>query len=252
MLRTGIEASLRENYGEDGYLFPAYGSYCFGNVPDTVRSILDAFGGRLRDVVATTDDPGYVYAYLPQIDTASHAEGTESEAFQETLGNVCDALSGFVGRLDPATARETLLLLTADHGHVDTDPRANVDLSDRRDVAANLTRHADGTLVRMAGSPRNVHLHLRDGTVEATRAALSDLDARCFTRSEALDQGLFGDREASERFRRRCGDLVLTHRDLGAWWGDAEPDELDLVGMHGGLHPEEMLVPFAAVRADRL
>jgi hypothetical protein len=67
-----------------------------------------------------------------------------------------------------------------------------------------------------------------------------------------LQNGGLGDRGVSARFRRRCGDLVLTHRELGTWRGDAEPDELDLVGMHGGLHPEEMLVPFAAVRADRL
>jgi hypothetical protein len=36
------------------------------------------------------------------------------------------------------------------------------------------------------------------------------------------------------------------------WYGDEHPEELDLVGMHGGLHPDEMLVPFAAVRADQL
>ncbi len=36
------------------------------------------------------------------------------------------------------------------------------------------------------------------------------------------------------------------------WFGDVEPDELYLAGMHGGLHPEEMLVPFAAARASTL
>jgi hypothetical protein len=140
----------------------------------------------------------------------------------------------------------------ADHGHVNTDPERNVDLSANRTLMANLQRHGDGTPVRLAGSPRNVHLHLQDGTIDPTRDALSGLEARTFTRTEALDAALFGDRPASAHFRRRCGDLVLTHRALGTWFGDVEPDELGLVGMHGGLHPDEMLVPFAASRADRL
>jgi len=212
---------------------------------------LSSFGDRLARVTNDSDDPAYVYGYAHDIDHVSHSDGTESEAFQRTLGAVCRQLSGFVESLDDATASETLLIVTADHGHVDTDPERNVDLSEREAVVSNLRRHADGTPVRLAGSPRNTHLHLRDGA-ERVRERLSDLDARTFTREAVLDRELFGDREPSERFERRCGDLVLTHRDLGTWYGDAEPDELDLIGMHGGLHPDEMLVPFAAVRADQL
>ena len=97
-----------------------------------------------------------------------------------------------------------------------------------------------------------MHLHLQDGALGETRAALAELDARLWTREEAFAMDLFGDRGISEQFRRRCGDLVLTHQHLGTWWGDVEAAELSLIGMHGGLHPHEMLVPFAAVRADRL
>lgn len=213
---------------------------------------LSSFGERLTDVVDESDDPAYVYGYTDVIDHVSHSDGTESDPFQRTLRGVCEQLRAFVGRLDEETARETLLLVVADHGHVNTDQARNIDLSQRAELLENLQRHSNGSPVRLSGSPRNVHLHLRDGTVEATREALSDLDARTCTREAALDQSLFGDREPSAQFRRRCGDLVLTHRDLGTWFADVERDELDLIGMHGGLHPDEMLVPFTAVRADQL
>ncbi|WP_226012635.1 alkaline phosphatase family protein [Halomicrobium salinisoli] len=221
-------------------------------VTERVYDGLDGLGERLADVTTRSDAPAYVHAYLDHVDRVSHHEGTESDAFRETVATVCGELSAFVDGLDDEVARETLLLVTADHGHVNTDPERNVDLSGRERLMEALRRHADGTPIRMSGSPRNVHLHLRDGAVPEVREALSDLDVTAFTRDEALDRGLFGDREPSDRFRRRCGDLVVTHRDLGTWFGDVEADELDLVGMHGGLHPEEMLVPFAAVRADRL
>ena len=213
---------------------------------------LDAFGERLSAVVSGSDGPGYIYAYVPDVDHVSHAEGTDSQAYGETVANVCEQLSDCIERIDGRTAERTLLLVTADHGHVNTDPDRNIDLSDNETVMANLRRHADGTPVRMSGSPRNVHLHLQAGTVAETRRALSAYDARVFTRQEALDRDLFGDRPTTDLFRRRCGDLIVTHRDLGMWFGDVEPDELSLVGMHGGLNPAEMLVPFAAARLSTL
>lgn len=213
---------------------------------------LDAFGPRLASLVNAADAPAYVYGYLPHVDHAAHEVGTAAPAYRDAVRGVARQIQGFIDRLDPEVAGDTLLLVMADHGQVDTDPDRNVDLAANETLMANLRRHTDGTPVRLAGSPRNVHLHLQEGTVAATRAALDGLDARTVTRKEALERGLFGDRPASERFRRRCGDLVLTHRELGTWFGDVEPDELGLVGMHGGLHPEEMLVPFAAARADRL
>ncbi len=213
---------------------------------------LDTLGGRLSAVVAGRDDPGYVYAYVPHVDHISHAEGTDSRAYDETVAAVCEQISDCIERVDRRTAERSLLLVTADHGHVNTDPEQNIDLSANSTVMANLRRHANGTPVRMAGSPRNVHLHLRDGTVSETRQALSEHDARLFTRQEALDRDLFGDRPTTDRVRERYDDLVVMHRDLGMWFGDVEPDELSLIGMHGGLSPAEMLVPFAAARLSTL
>lgn len=213
---------------------------------------LDGVGARLARIAQRSDGPAYVYAYVPHLDHVSHEVGTESDAFRQVLGDVLAELSTLVEEPDSTVASKTLLVVTADHGHVDTVPEDNVDLSERPAVMENLVRHADGTPVRMVGSPRNVHLHLRDGEIAATCDALGDLDARTFTRSEALERQLFGDTTPSERFERRCGDVVVTHRDVGIWFGDVEPEELDPVGMHGGLHPEEMLVPFATARLDTL
>jgi hypothetical protein len=213
---------------------------------------LAAFGQRLSSLVNDATPPAYFYAYLPHIDHAAHEVGTQADRYRETVAAVSKHLRNFVDGLDPGTAADTLLLVVADHGHVNTDPNRNIDLSAYGRLMDKLERHDDGTPVRLAGSPRNVHLHLQDGALGETRAALAELEARLWTREEALAMDLFGDRGISEQFRRRCGDLVLTHQHLGTWWGDVEAAELSLIGMHGGLHPHEMLVPFAGVRADRL
>ncbi|MFB6361787.1 MAG: alkaline phosphatase family protein [Halobacteriales archaeon] len=222
------------------------------SVAHHVYEELETFGRRLSSLVNDATAPAYFYGYLPHVDHAAHEVGTRADAYRETVAAVSEQLEAFVAGLDADIAADTLLLVVADHGHVNTDPDRNVDLSGYDTLLANLERHDDGTPVRLAGSPRNVHLHLQDGTLGETRAALEELEAQLWTREEALSMDLFGDRPNSDLFRRRCGDLVLTHRDLGTWWADVEAAELSLIGMHGGLHPDEMLVPFAAVRADQL
>jgi hypothetical protein len=57
--------------------------------------------------------------------------------------------------------------------------------------------------------------------------------------------GLFGPGNPHPRLVDRLGDLILiSHGDAYLWWSDKTDH---LLGRHGGLHEEEMLVPFLAV-----
>ncbi|AXR78400.1 alkaline phosphatase family protein [Natrarchaeobaculum sulfurireducens] len=210
---------------------------------------LEGLEEAVEEAFTAAADPAYLFAYLPQVDTVAHAYGTTSDPYREAVRETFDALDRALSGLGDTAREDTLVLLTADHGHVDTDPDRNVDLERFDDVMAALERHGTGEPVRYAGSPRNVHLHLREPeeSRDDIRETLEDaLEAQVITREEALECGLFGRGEQSQTFRRRLGDLVVCHRELSVWYGSDRP-KLELVGMHGGLHPDEMLVPFAAV-----
>ncbi|SDR00405.1 alkaline phosphatase family protein [Natronobacterium texcoconense] len=228
--------------------------HTYGN-PDGPVHGLEGFESALAEAFAAADDPAYLFAYVPEIDTIAHAYGTSSEEYDEAVSDSLSALERGLARLETEDEHgDTLLVLTADHGHVDTDPERNVDLETVDGVTEALERHADGEPVRYAGSPRNLHLHLHDPDErrEAVHETLLDtLDAKVFTREEVLDRNLFGDGEESDTFHRRLGDLVVCHRELSVWYG-SDPTKLELIGMHGGLHPDEMLVPFAAVELEEL
>ncbi|MFB6173726.1 MAG: alkaline phosphatase family protein [Halobacteriales archaeon] len=209
---------------------------------------LAGIGEGITDVLGAATPPAYVFAYLPQIDSVSHHEGTEAPAYGETLDAIEAQLESVIESVPPAVAEDTLLVVTADHGHVDTGE--NVDLGNLG-IEGSLRRHADGTPIRFAGSPRNLHLHVQPDALGDVRDRLSELDARVFERETAFERGLFGG-DPCGTLRRRVGDLVVVHRDRGVWWADLEPAEFSQVGMHGGLHPEEMLVPLAAAELSRL
>lgn len=202
-----------------------------------------------REALELADGPTYVFSYVPDLDAVGHEHGNDSPEYRTTLGTITDHLQREFERLDPETAERTLLVVTADHGQVDTDPERNVDLGGL-DVEGHLRRDDSGQPIQAVGGPRNLQFHVREGHVADLRDELeSNLDVRTFTREEYEELGLFGDREPAARFEERAPDLVAIPRELIVWYDDGH---LEDIGEHGGLNPTEMLVPFAAVRLDEL
>ena len=215
----------------------------YWNVADMALTVRDA---------VSEDGQTHVTAYVPNVDTISHVTGTEAARYDAQARMVTEAFrTGFLDELDAETAEETAVLVTADHGHLNVDDGVAADLSVPQ-VQDCLARGEEGDPIPPMGGPRNVQFHVRDGRVEELRdyveSAAND-DVVTFTESEYRERGLFGSNHAepSETFDRRAPDLLAVHRDHVMWH---EPD--DKIGVHGGMTPEEMLVPFAAARASDL
>ncbi|KAB1188630.1 MULTISPECIES: alkaline phosphatase family protein [Haloferax] len=217
---------------------------------------LSTFSGAFSDAAHEASDPAYIFAYLPQTDAVAHGEGVDSDEYRETAVETFDRISEAIERLGEAAsddAGQTLVCLTADHGLIDTERERNVDISAPPfDIVSDLQTLTDGTPIRYSGSARNVHLHLRPDRIDAVYETLtSELDARVLRKQEVLDADLFGP-NPSETFEHRLGDLVVVHRDSSVWYGDEDVGKLDFLAMHGGLHPDEMLIPFATATLDSL
>ncbi|WP_323677425.1 alkaline phosphatase family protein [Halorubellus sp. PRR65] len=215
-----------------------------------VSSVVDA----TEEAVQEANDPSYVYVYLPHVDHEGHASGTQSAPYasvvDETWRAVGDAVAATRAAVDADD--DVLVAFVADHGHVDTDPERNVDLGEYPTVVDGLERYGDGSPVYLSGSPRNVELHVRaDARGDVRRVLEDEVGAYVLDGESVLERELFGDGPVASETERRVGDLVALHPTLGTWFGgDVESEELRLDGMHGGLHPDEMLVPFAAGRLE--
>ncbi|WIV66262.1 alkaline phosphatase family protein [Natrialbaceae archaeon AArc-T1-2] len=212
------------------------------------------FARSIRRTLEAAAGPTLVHAYEPTLDELAHAGGTDTRRYRTALGEIADALEReLLQELAPAVAERTVLIVTADHGIVDTVPEENVDPTAWDDwdrLQETFRRDADGEPRLPTGSPRNVHVHVRPDRLADAREILErNLDGLVFDRREALERDLFGLGSRSGLFDQRCGDLIAVHRNRGVCWraGDRK-----LVGMHGGLTPAEMLVPFATARLDTL
>lgn len=210
------------------------------------------FAVQLRRVLEQSSAPTYCYGYTPLVDAAGHAEGTRSERHNAELNCLSATLKReLCDRLRTDVAEETLLLFIADHGQVDSGSSENVDVLADPVVDRHLRRDRNG-VPAISGSGRNLHLFVTDGSTDRIHTRLRErLDALVLTREEALESNLWGTHGPSKLFTERLGDLVVIPETTTVWHSE-EPEELELVGDHGGLHPRELLVPFGAVRLDSL
>jgi hypothetical protein len=190
-----------------------------------------------------TRERQYIWVYWGEVDHLSHYFGPDDErpraeftAFSRALGELC------LERLGPSARRETVFILTADHGMVNTRPDPFYDLRNHPSLARRL--HLLPT-----GENRMAFFYIRPGQVEAVREYLERTWPRAYTQLDpayAVEAGLFGPGPAHPRLLDRLGDLIVLSRGENyLWW--AAKDNL-LVGRHGSLTPEEMLVPFLVAR----
>ena len=201
-------------------------------------------------LLSESDEPTYVYAYWPTIDTIAHIVGPLTPEHSAEVA----AFDFQVGRLVERLPRrgDTLVMLTADHGHVSTRPEEGIQFADHPELLAMLR-------VMPAGERRAVYLHPKPGaTLEVAEYARERLRevAPAMLRDDAVELGLFGPGRLSGRAAARIGEVLLFPR--GSLQLIAPPPEnVDgnppkspaFRGLHGGLTPEEALVPLLALRA---
>ncbi|MFM8321050.1 MAG: alkaline phosphatase family protein [Chloroflexota bacterium] len=179
----------------------------------------------------------YTWVYWGEVDHQSHVCGPDDERTAAEFNLFSYALEKyFLERLPDALRQGTLLALVADHGQINTRPDPHYDLSHH----PGLTRRLH---IQPTGENRLVYLHVRPGQMEAVREYVERTWPNQFLVLDpayAMDAGLFGPGPLHPELYSRVGDLLLAALgDAYLWWGK---DNI-LLGRHGGLHPEEMLVP---------
>lgn len=194
----------------------------------------DRVGERLVAVQASSAHaPSLTYMYDGDLDWTGHRYGVHSAQWEAQLSMIDLAAERLRESLDDSVR----ILVVADHGMVDIGEELRVDVEVHPELR-------EGVYL-LGGEARFRHLYCRSGAVDdvlATwRAFLGDR-AEVLSREEALERGWFGDAVAS--VRPRLGDVVVACRGGTAVLSSRDfPYEAKLVGMHGSLTPEEMLVP---------
>jgi hypothetical protein len=181
-----------------------------------------------------------VYLYAPDLDSAGHRHGWESDEWTAALERVDAAARSFSDALSPTTGA----LLTADHGMIDVPAHRRILFGDDSPLW-------DG-VVLVGGEPRMLHLYAEPGRAESVLAAWAAAEsarAWVLSRDEAIALGLFG--AVSPEVRDRIGDVLVAARAAVAYYDDRVADKASqrMVGQHGSLTAEERIVPLLRLGA---
>lgn len=189
----------------------------------------------VRDVLNQSRVKTFVSLYWADTDAISHVHGPWTDAFTAELRSIDAALEReLAGRVE-----DTLLLITADHGFVPMDENDYIDIRNYPDLYRNL-------VLPPVGDTRAAYLFVRDGKKEQVSRFIAETFSRdiiCLDSQQALEAGLFGMRGILRESRDRIGDLVIASAGRKALYYPYK-HSIKLRGMHAGLTPEEMLVPF--------
>jgi predicted AlkP superfamily pyrophosphatase or phosphodiesterase len=184
-------------------------------------------------------------AYWSAIDNIEHTYGPSSDTVLAEINNLAYSFEReFLSRLSPAGRAGTLFLLTADHGQIDSPAPRAVYVHDHPALRDHL-------VMDFTGEPRAAYFYCRNGELDAAREYIaSRLGDKFFVvdSQRAWQAGLFGTTNSAPEVKHRIGDLIALPRADYYFWD--RTDEPRMLGRHGGLAEQEMLVPFIAARLD--
>jgi hypothetical protein len=177
------------------------------------------------------------------------AYATLEEMFRCTTAAVRDSrgrayVYAYTPEFDSLAGTGTAVVVTADHGFIDTVPERRLDLADYPALAELLD-------APLTGEPRVAFCRTGPGQAAEFARRASELlagAARAWPSRQLLDKGWFGSGDPHPRLAARIGDVTLVmERDyvLRDWL----PGERRYVqvGVHGGVSEDEMRIPLVVI-----
>jgi hypothetical protein len=191
--------------------------------------------------------PVFLVLYYSGIDTLEHKYGPYSDEVTGEIESFEFLLKTFMDKLSAATNRETLIMLTADHGVQETQRTHYV--KDYPDVWSRLQ------LPPVCDS-RCGFLFAKQGEKENLRSAFEkNVDGfRLVASRELIEAGAFGQKTHSPTLEPLVGDWAALSKGPSAlsypYYEDDRNHEQN--GGHGGMTPEEVLVPLLSMGLSKV
>lgn len=182
--------------------------------------------------ICKTSGRHYIYAYWDQPDSAMHKTGVDGENITALMRELESQTELLAGRLS-----DTLLIITADHGHINC---RNKVITDYPDICR--------CLVRMPSmEPRALNLFVKEGMEQEFEQAFEKHFSDSFLlipREKVLSENLLGTGNDHTKLEKMLGDYIAVATGDIFITNTADKG----LGAHAGITEEEMTIPLIAVK----
>jgi hypothetical protein len=212
------------------------------------NTLLDALSQLTELVTTRTKSPTYYYLYFDRFDTACHNHGPSSRQSQDAIETFFALVDQVFYKNVRGKTAKTLLMITADHGQIEVDPRNTYYINKKMPrIVQYLKTNKRGCPLVPAGSARDMFLHIAEEYTDMLVANLRERlvgKAEVYLTRDLLEQHFFGLQEPSSIFLQRVGNVViLPYKHETVWWYEEGKFAMHFLGHHGGLTPQEMEIP---------
>ena len=203
-----------------------------------VKPFPDSFEDICERIAGLCNKPGkkYIYSYWNEPDHTMHEKGCFGEDAKSLLKKLEKQVRQLCMRLNN---NRTLIIVTADHGHIDTK---GVALTDYPKICECLLRLP-------SIEPRALNFFIKPGMeeqfVNEFNRKFSD-NFMLLTKEEVLKKKLFGEVREHEAFRDMLGDYLAVATGALCIYNTREEADF-FIGAHAGLTEEEMTIPLILV-----
>ncbi|NLJ95538.1 MAG: alkaline phosphatase family protein [Clostridiales bacterium] len=185
------------------------------------------------------EEPGqkYIYCYCNEPDYTMHRTGCYSDEAKQVISSLEKRIESLADEL-----KNTLVIVTADHGHVDT-----------KGVCIKSYPKIMNCLKRIPSiEPRALNLFVKDDRRSEFEKEFTKEFGDKFLllpKEKVLEMKLFGYGAEHKDFREMLGDyLAVAIDDLSIFNTEEEVEKF--IGVHAGLTKDEMIIPLIIVEKE--
>jgi hypothetical protein len=223
-----------------------------GAIRHGYKTISEALIHLADSVVLEKHAKAFYTLYIESLDSIQHRNGPDTRQTAAEFDTLMIQFERLLHANLRGRAKNTLLLIAADHGQIGFDPAETIYLDGIMGQLAPMLRTTrKGEPLLPAGSMRDMFLYTHPEALDEAHGLLTQwLEGRAVVvkTTDLITEGYFGPLPPTERFLERVGNLViLPTQHHTVWWHGKDKPRMELRGMHGGLSPQEMETPFLAL-----
>ena len=207
----------------------AYSVSPFGT--NKVTNLDELFDETLR--LCNQDGRKYIYAYCEEPDNTMHVAGSEAHDVTVILKDINDRVERLCSKL-----KDTLVIVTADHGHINTKYRI---LSDYPKLIEMIERPPS---LENRAAAFYVKQQYKEDFAEEFHKAFGE-EFLLLSKQDIIEKKLFGYGNIHPRFEDFIGDYIaISKADTGIAYSHYSSQD---ASNHAGMTKQEMIVPFIAI-----
>lgn len=196
----------------------------------------------IKKIIFSSNRRKFIYAYWSEFDHLCHEHGTKSQEVVNHFKELNEKLATFLKSIQ---GTNTTIIITADHGLIDTDKSKIIELKQHPELVETLT-------LPLCGEPRVAYCYVRPfKTKQFENYIAKYLANSCelYKSEDLIAKNYFGLFEPDKNLFDRVGDYVLLMKNnyiiKDFVLGETERFH---IGNHGGISQEEIFVPLIVNR----